>query len=90
MQNTRSTVTEDVSNLTYPEKTEPSVPDLNLLKKQTLRIHILESYREFHTMLTFWELSLLLPHVTFELVFIGGHLPGWCDKVLHHFFIQKI
>ncbi|XP_018549338.1 zinc finger MYND domain-containing protein 15 isoform X3 [Lates calcarifer] len=65
-------------------------PDLNLLKKQTLRIHILESYREFHTMLTFWELSVLLPHVTFELVFIGGHLPGWGDKVLHHFFIQKI
>ncbi|XP_071371580.1 zinc finger MYND domain-containing protein 15-like [Centroberyx affinis] len=54
-------------------------PELNILKKQSLKIHIVESHREFHTLLTFWELSVLLPHVTFELVFIGEGLPSWSD-----------
>ncbi|KAM6949480.1 zinc finger MYND domain-containing protein 15-like [Aplochiton taeniatus] len=55
-------------------------PELNILKKQSLKIHIIESSREFHTLLMFWELSMLLPHVTFELVFIGEGLPSWSDE----------
>ncbi|XP_044040603.1 zinc finger MYND domain-containing protein 15-like [Siniperca chuatsi] len=63
-------------------------PEMNILKKHSLRIHIIESYRESHTLLTFWELSVLLPHVTFELVFIGEQLPSWCDK--RQLLIQKM
>ncbi|KAM4612403.1 zinc finger MYND domain-containing protein 15-like [Polymixia lowei] len=33
------------------------------------------------------ELSVLLPHVTFELVFIGEELPEWSDK--ERFFMQE-
>ncbi|XP_019116632.2 zinc finger MYND domain-containing protein 15 [Larimichthys crocea] len=56
-------------------------PEVNILRKQSLRIHIIESYRELHTLLTFWELSVLLPHVTFELVFICEQLPSWFNKI---------
>ncbi|XP_029311220.1 zinc finger MYND domain-containing protein 15-like [Cottoperca gobio] len=63
-------------------------PEVNILKKQSLRIHIIESYRELQTLLTFWELSVLMPHVTFELVFIRERLPSWCDKV--QLVIQKM
>uniref|UniRef100_A0A667YIP7 Uncharacterized protein n=1 Tax=Myripristis murdjan TaxID=586833 RepID=A0A667YIP7_9TELE len=42
-------------------------PEVNILKKKSLRIHIIESYREFHTLLTFWvkihhtKLTLFMP-----------------------------
>ncbi|XP_046904742.1 zinc finger MYND domain-containing protein 15-like [Hypomesus transpacificus] len=62
-------------------------PELNILKKQSLKIHIIESYREFHSLVVFWELSMLLPHMTFELVFIGEGLPAESDEV--QLFLQK-
>ncbi|MBN3314629.1 ZMY15 protein, partial [Atractosteus spatula] len=55
-------------------------PELNILKKQSLKIHIIESEREFNMLLTFWELSDLLPHVTFELLFVGEKLPKDYDE----------
>ncbi|XP_063757386.1 zinc finger MYND domain-containing protein 15-like [Eleginops maclovinus] len=64
------------------------LPEMHILKKQSLRIHIIESYRESQTLVTFWELSVLLPHVTFDLVFIRERLPCWCDKV--QLVIQKV
>ncbi|XP_030634978.1 zinc finger MYND domain-containing protein 15-like [Chanos chanos] len=54
-------------------------PELNVLKKQSLKIHIIESYREFHSLMVFWELSVLLPHVTFELLFSGDRFPPESD-----------
>ncbi|KAK6323047.1 hypothetical protein J4Q44_G00053860 [Coregonus suidteri] len=62
-------------------------PELNILKKQSLKIHIIDSYREFHTLMVFWELSILLPHITFELVFIGEGLPPESDE--EQLFLQK-
>ncbi|KAJ4936737.1 hypothetical protein JOQ06_001323 [Pogonophryne albipinna] len=56
-------------------------PEMHILRKQSLRIHIIESYRESQTLVTFWELSVLLPHVTFDLVFVRERLPCWCDKM---------
>ncbi|KAL7875901.1 hypothetical protein AOLI_G00108640 [Acnodon oligacanthus] len=58
-----------------PSSISPLDPELNILKKQSLKIHIIESYREFHTLMSFLELSVLLPHMTFELSFIGERLP---------------
>ncbi|KAJ8389264.1 hypothetical protein AAFF_G00121290 [Aldrovandia affinis] len=55
-------------------------PELNILKKKSLKIHIIESSREFQTLMVFWELAMLLPHVTFELLFIGEGLPAECDE----------
>ncbi|XP_033986740.1 zinc finger MYND domain-containing protein 15-like [Trematomus bernacchii] len=63
-------------------------PEMHILRKQSLRIHIIESYRESQTLVTFWELSVLLPHVTFDLVFVRERLPCWCDKV--QLVIQKM
>uniref|UniRef100_A0A4W5QRW0 Mitochondrial splicing suppressor 51-like C-terminal domain-containing protein n=1 Tax=Hucho hucho TaxID=62062 RepID=A0A4W5QRW0_9TELE len=62
-------------------------PELNIQKKQSLKIHIIDSYREFHCLMVFWELSILLPHMTFELVFIGEGLPPESDK--EQLFLQK-
>ncbi|XP_055012570.1 zinc finger MYND domain-containing protein 15-like [Boleophthalmus pectinirostris] len=52
-------------------------PDLNFSSKKFLKIHLIESYRELHTLATLWELTVLLPHVTFDLVFACAHLPSW-------------
>ncbi|KAK1797146.1 hypothetical protein P4O66_008532, partial [Electrophorus voltai] len=65
----------------------PPVPEMNILNKQSLKIHIIESYREFHTLMSFWELSVLLPQMTFELSFIGERLPQKSDK--QQLFLQK-
>ncbi|KAJ8008026.1 hypothetical protein DPEC_G00100460 [Dallia pectoralis] len=62
-------------------------PELNILNKQSLKIHIIDSYREFHTIMGFWELSILLPHITFELLFIGERLPSESDE--EQLFLQK-
>ncbi|XP_072542877.1 zinc finger MYND domain-containing protein 15-like [Salminus brasiliensis] len=62
-------------------------PELNILKKQSLKIHIIESYREFHTLMSLWELSVLLPHMTFEMSFVGERLPLESDE--HQLFLQK-
>ncbi|XP_026859571.2 zinc finger MYND domain-containing protein 15 [Electrophorus electricus] len=62
-------------------------PEMNILNKQSLKIHIIESYREFHTLMSFWELSVLLPQMTFELSFIGERLPQKSDK--QQLFLQK-
>ncbi|KAI4881133.1 hypothetical protein NFI96_017875 [Prochilodus magdalenae] len=62
-------------------------PELNILKKQSLKIHIIESYREFHTLMSLWELSVLLPHMTFELSFVGEGLPQECDE--QQLYLQK-
>ncbi|XP_036452151.1 zinc finger MYND domain-containing protein 15-like [Colossoma macropomum] len=62
-------------------------PELNILKKQSLKIHIIESYREFHTLMIFWELSVLLPHMTFELAFVGEQLPQESDE--QQLYLQK-
>eukprot|EP00079_Xenopus_tropicalis_P031852 XP_017945623.1 PREDICTED: zinc finger MYND domain-containing protein 15 [Xenopus tropicalis] len=50
-------------------------PALNFQKKQTLRIHIIAGRREFERILLFWELAVLMPHPTIELVFVGEELP---------------
>uniref|UniRef100_A0AAZ3RVD6 Mitochondrial splicing suppressor 51-like C-terminal domain-containing protein n=1 Tax=Oncorhynchus tshawytscha TaxID=74940 RepID=A0AAZ3RVD6_ONCTS len=62
-------------------------PELNIQKKQSLKIHIIDSYREFRCLKVFWELSVLLPHMTFELVFIGEGLPPESDE--EQLFLQK-
>ncbi|XP_075763392.1 zinc finger MYND domain-containing protein 15 isoform X4 [Pelodiscus sinensis] len=54
-------------------------PELNILNKQSLKIHIVETGKEFHMAPLFWELSVLLPHVALELLFIGGVLPPEAD-----------
>ncbi|KAJ8337806.1 hypothetical protein SKAU_G00367720 [Synaphobranchus kaupii] len=62
-------------------------PELNILKKKSLKIHIIESNREFQSLMVFWELAMLLPHVTFELLFIGEGLPQECDE--QQFLLQQ-
>ncbi|XP_063043208.1 zinc finger MYND domain-containing protein 15-like isoform X2 [Engraulis encrasicolus] len=62
-------------------------PELNILKKQSLKIHIIESYREFNSLLMFWELAVLLPQMSFELCFIGERLPPESDE--QQYVLQK-
>ncbi|KAL8176933.1 UNVERIFIED_CONTAM: hypothetical protein K2H54_040273 [Gekko kuhli] len=50
-------------------------PELNILNKQSLRIHVVEAGKEFGVLMVFWELSVLLPHVSLELLFVGDSLP---------------
>uniref|UniRef100_A0A8C3HHL0 Zinc finger MYND-type containing 15 n=1 Tax=Chrysemys picta bellii TaxID=8478 RepID=A0A8C3HHL0_CHRPI len=57
----------------------PPVPELNILNKQSLRIHIVETGKESDMAPLFWELSVLLPHVSLELLFVGGVLPPEAD-----------
>ncbi|KAM4749188.1 zinc finger MYND domain-containing protein 15 [Rhinophrynus dorsalis] len=45
-------------------------PELNILKKKSLKIHILQANREYERILLFWELAVLMPSVSFELVFV--------------------
>ncbi|XP_053861452.1 transmembrane 4 L6 family member 5 isoform X8 [Malaclemys terrapin pileata] len=54
-------------------------PELNILNKQSLRIHIVETGKESDMAPLFWELSVLLPHVSLELLFVGGVLPPEAD-----------
>ncbi|XP_038242103.2 LOW QUALITY PROTEIN: zinc finger MYND domain-containing protein 15 [Dermochelys coriacea] len=54
-------------------------PELNILNKQSLKIHIVETGKESDMAPLFWELSLLLPHVSLELLFLGGVLPPEAD-----------
>uniref|UniRef100_A0A8C8S7W9 Zinc finger MYND-type containing 15 n=1 Tax=Pelusios castaneus TaxID=367368 RepID=A0A8C8S7W9_9SAUR len=73
--------------LTYPlsvyyiitQLTPRHFPDLNILNKQSLKIHILETGPESDMALLFWELSVLLPHMALELLFLGGALPPEAD-----------
>ncbi|XP_075703473.1 zinc finger MYND domain-containing protein 15 [Rhinoderma darwinii] len=62
-------------------------PELNILKKQSLKIHIIQSGREYHNILTFWELVVLMPHVVLELAFVGTDLPVEEDE--RSFIIHK-
>ncbi|XP_041093300.1 zinc finger MYND domain-containing protein 15-like [Polyodon spathula] len=55
-------------------------PELNILNKQSLKIHIIEGAKEFSMLLVFWELSVLLPHVAFEIHFVGEALPKEADE----------
>ncbi|XP_075062673.1 zinc finger MYND domain-containing protein 15 [Mixophyes fleayi] len=55
-------------------------PELNILKKQSLKIHIIEARQEYKNILLFWELSVLMPHVVLELVFAGTDLPPEEDE----------
>ncbi|XP_058870469.1 zinc finger MYND domain-containing protein 15-like [Acipenser ruthenus] len=55
-------------------------PELNILTKQSLKIHIIEGAKEFDMLLVFWELSVLLPHVAFEIQFVGEALPKEADE----------
>ncbi|CAM2110568.1 unnamed protein product [Caretta caretta] len=54
-------------------------PELNILNKQSLKIHIVETGKESDMAPLFWELSVLLPHVWLELLFLGGVLPPEAD-----------
>ncbi|XP_062993314.1 zinc finger MYND domain-containing protein 15 [Elgaria multicarinata webbii] len=54
-------------------------PELNILNKQSLKIHVVETGREFGVLMVFWELSVLLPHVSLELLFVGDGLPSELD-----------
>ncbi|CAL8377206.1 unnamed protein product [Gadus morhua 'NCC'] len=65
----------------------PHFPELNVLKKLSLKIHVTESHREFQTLLAFWALSALRPHMTFELTFVGEGLLAWSHAM--QIFMQK-
>nr|XP_020655442.1 zinc finger MYND domain-containing protein 15 [Pogona vitticeps] len=64
-----------------------SVPELNILNKQSLKIHVVEAGKEFGVLMAFWELSVLLPHVSLELLFVGGALPPELDG--QQFLLQR-
>ncbi|XP_029437820.1 zinc finger MYND domain-containing protein 15 [Rhinatrema bivittatum] len=81
--------------LTYPLTTYHIIthlvpqhfPELNILNKLSLKIHIIEPCKEFDLVMVFWELAVLLPHVTFELHFIGNDLQQAEDE--QHFILQR-
>ncbi|XP_059691200.1 LOW QUALITY PROTEIN: zinc finger MYND domain-containing protein 15 [Gavia stellata] len=54
-------------------------PELNILRKRSLRVQVEESGRELQLVGLFWELSVLLPHVSLELLFLGGSVPPTMD-----------
>ncbi|XP_048372814.1 zinc finger MYND domain-containing protein 15 [Sphaerodactylus townsendi] len=62
-------------------------PELNILNKHSLRIHVVEAGRELGLLMVFWELSVLLPHVSLELLFVGGALPPELDG--QQFLLQR-
>nr|XP_056719554.1 zinc finger MYND domain-containing protein 15 [Euleptes europaea] len=62
-------------------------PELNILNKQSLRIHVVEAGKEFGALMAFWELSVLLPHVSLELLFVGDTLPPELDG--QQFLLQR-
>ncbi|XP_072006131.1 zinc finger MYND domain-containing protein 15 isoform X2 [Engystomops pustulosus] len=81
--------------LTYPltiyyiicELVPQHFPEVNILKKQSLKIHIASAGAEYHNILLFWELAVLMPHVLLELVFVGSDLPAEDDE--RSFIIHK-
>ncbi|KAM6449454.1 zinc finger MYND domain-containing protein 15 isoform 3-T3 [Liasis olivaceus] len=62
-------------------------PELNILNKQSLKIHVVEAGKEFGVLMVFWELSVLLPHVSLELLFVGDMLPPELDG--QQFLLQR-
>nr|XP_028559787.1 zinc finger MYND domain-containing protein 15 isoform X3 [Podarcis muralis] len=62
-------------------------PELNILNKQSLKIHVVEAGKEFGVLMVFWELSVLLPHVSLELLFVGDALPPQLDG--QQFLLQR-
>uniref|UniRef100_A0A8C6Y5M2 Zinc finger MYND-type containing 15 n=1 Tax=Naja naja TaxID=35670 RepID=A0A8C6Y5M2_NAJNA len=62
-------------------------PELNILNKQSLKIHLVEAGKEFGVLMVFWELSVLLPHVSLELLFVGDTLPPELDG--QQFLLQR-
>ncbi|XP_068780104.1 zinc finger MYND domain-containing protein 15 [Struthio camelus] len=62
-------------------------PELNILNKQSLKIHVVETGRELQLAGLFWELSVLLPHVALELLFTGDAVPPDMDG--RHFLVQR-
>nr|XP_060641822.1 zinc finger MYND domain-containing protein 15 [Anolis sagrei ordinatus] len=62
-------------------------PELNILNKQSLKIHVVETGKEFGVLMAFWELSVLLPHVSLELLFVGDTLPPELDG--QQFLLQR-
>uniref|UniRef100_A0A663F359 Zinc finger MYND-type containing 15 n=1 Tax=Aquila chrysaetos chrysaetos TaxID=223781 RepID=A0A663F359_AQUCH len=54
-------------------------PELNILRKRSLRVQVEESGRELQLVGLFWELSVLLPHISLELLFLGGSVPPPMD-----------
>ncbi|XP_049648535.1 zinc finger MYND domain-containing protein 15 isoform X3 [Accipiter gentilis] len=68
-------------------------PELNILRKRSLRVQVEESGRELQLVGLFWELSVLLPHVSLELLFLGGSVPPPMDGrrfLLHHMEVQEL
>ncbi|XP_074898348.1 zinc finger MYND domain-containing protein 15 isoform X4 [Buteo buteo] len=68
-------------------------PELNILRKRSLRVQVEESGRELQLVGLFWELSVLLPHVSLELLFLGGSVPPPMDGrrfLLHHTEVQEL
>ncbi|XP_059573817.1 zinc finger MYND domain-containing protein 15 isoform X2 [Alligator mississippiensis] len=51
------------------------IPELNILNKRSLKIHVLEAGKELGLAPLFGELSLLLPDVSLELLLSGQALP---------------
>ncbi|KAM4038770.1 LOW QUALITY PROTEIN: zinc finger MYND domain-containing protein 15 [Anomaloglossus baeobatrachus] len=62
------------------------LPELNIQKKQSLKIHILAG-QEYRNVLLFWDLAVLMPHVVLELMFVGSDLPMEEDE--RSFIIHK-
>ncbi|KAJ7313331.1 hypothetical protein JRQ81_004622 [Phrynocephalus forsythii] len=62
-------------------------PELNILNKQSLKIHVVEAGKEFGVLMAFWELSVLLPHVSLEVLFVGEALPQELDG--QQFLLQR-
>lgn len=62
-------------------------PELNILNKQSLKIHVVETGKESGVLMVFWELSVLLPHVSLELLFVGDTLPPELDG--QQFLLQR-
>uniref|UniRef100_A0A8D0GUE0 Zinc finger MYND-type containing 15 n=1 Tax=Sphenodon punctatus TaxID=8508 RepID=A0A8D0GUE0_SPHPU len=62
-------------------------PELNLLNKQSLKVHVLEPSREVQLLMLFWELAVLLPLVSLELLFVGDRLPQELDG--QQFLLQR-
>ncbi|GAB0201200.1 zinc finger MYND domain-containing protein 15 [Grus japonensis] len=62
-------------------------PELNILRKRSLRVQLEESGRELQLVGVFWELSVLLPHLSLELLFLGGSVPPPMDG--RRFLLQR-
>ncbi|XP_075345454.1 zinc finger MYND domain-containing protein 15 [Mycteria americana] len=62
-------------------------PELNILRKRSLRVQVEESGRELQLVGLFWELSVLLPRLSLELLFLGGSVPPPLDG--RRFLLQR-